>query len=196
MTFTLEMASVPDRARVVLEIWHAKNQVAEIHDPGTGLLRLEIYANPAGSRWSFDLDEWLATLTDARERLSAGRGTKEAEVVVLERDDTADGGRQAADDCEATHDGHSLIPDIWVLIMTTGGVDRDLAVFDSELKAREELPDAEMAPSVTFRVERATGAFESCSLNGTRTANALSVAGRHAQRRSARSMNMCLPTRG
>lgn len=52
------------------------------------------------------------------------------------------------------------VPDIWVLIMTTGGVDRDVAIFDSEVKARAELPDADMTAGMTFRVERATAAFE------------------------------------
>lgn len=73
MNFTLELASVPDRAHVVLEIWHAGNHVAEIRDPGNGPLQLEIYANLAGSRWTFDLDECLEALTAARQRLNGMR---------------------------------------------------------------------------------------------------------------------------
>lgn len=70
MSFTIEIASVPDREGVVAEIWWNAAQVAELRR-GTGNdMIIEIYPAHATEPWSFDLGAFLDAVGDAKARLS------------------------------------------------------------------------------------------------------------------------------
>lgn len=69
MTFTIEIASVPDRDDVVAEIWSGDAMVAELHRGTSGGVEIEIYATESHDPWSFDLASWLAVLAEAQRKL-------------------------------------------------------------------------------------------------------------------------------
>ena len=70
MSFSIEIASVPDRDGVVAEIWWDDSQVAELRRSGEGDLLIEVYAPPSGGAWSFALSAFLDALNAAQNRLA------------------------------------------------------------------------------------------------------------------------------
>lgn len=70
MSFVVEVASVPDRETVVAEIWFGDTMVAEVVGNEASNFRIEIYPNPNGAPWSFDLEAFADALKLAKERLS------------------------------------------------------------------------------------------------------------------------------
>lgn len=73
-TFTIEIASVPDRDAVVAEIWLADRLLAELRDEA-GQHRLQLYPSPSGGAWDLEPRQFLAALENARLRLErAHRG--------------------------------------------------------------------------------------------------------------------------
>lgn len=69
MSFFVDIASVPDRHEVVAEIWHKHQMVAEVRKATDATLVLELYPAETCGPWSFDLEEWLAALYEAKRRL-------------------------------------------------------------------------------------------------------------------------------
>ena len=62
------IASPSDREKLVAELIHGDEQWAEVHQE-SGDLTLELYPRRDGGLWSFALDEVLAALETARQRL-------------------------------------------------------------------------------------------------------------------------------
>jgi hypothetical protein len=69
MSFTVELASTPDRESVVAEIWCDDVMVAELHRSKSGELQLDIYAEKSSTPLSLDLKSWLAAVAEAQRRL-------------------------------------------------------------------------------------------------------------------------------
>jgi hypothetical protein len=69
MSFTIEIASVPDRDDVVAEIWRGDAMVAELQHGADGEIQLNIYSTESHDPWSFDLTSWLAILIEAKRKL-------------------------------------------------------------------------------------------------------------------------------
>ncbi|MDL1864565.1 hypothetical protein FBQ90_05075 [Betaproteobacteria bacterium PRO5] len=69
MSLKIEIASVPDQDDLVAEVWQGDKMVAEIHRSPEESLVLELYPSPNQEPWIFDLEEWMATLSEARRRL-------------------------------------------------------------------------------------------------------------------------------
>ena len=57
-------ASLPDREKVVFEIWEEDIQVAEVSYE-TGTPKIEIYPHPRGEPWNFELSEWCCVVKAA-----------------------------------------------------------------------------------------------------------------------------------
>lgn len=68
-TLTLQIASLPDRENTVSEIWFGDKQVAEVSNENHCTVLIEIFSNPDGGTWSFNLDALQAILTEAKENL-------------------------------------------------------------------------------------------------------------------------------
>lgn len=69
MNFTIEIASVPDRRGVVVEVWWGDAMVAELHRCADGGVDIEIYPAEARVPWRFELASWLAALSEAQRKL-------------------------------------------------------------------------------------------------------------------------------
>lgn len=67
--FTINVATVPDRENVVVELWCGDVQFGELSSEEQGL-RIEIYANPSGEPWTFSFAEVAKALEQAKERLA------------------------------------------------------------------------------------------------------------------------------
>jgi hypothetical protein len=65
---SVDVASPPDREKLVAEIFYDREQWAEIHQE-SGALALELYPRRDGKPWEFSFDEALAALQDAQRRL-------------------------------------------------------------------------------------------------------------------------------
>ena len=61
----LLITSPPDRKHVVVELWRANVQLAEVSNED-GILRVEIYAEPGTNRAAIPLDELEEALGRAR----------------------------------------------------------------------------------------------------------------------------------
>jgi hypothetical protein len=66
---TVILASPPDRERLVAMISCDQEQWAEIHQEA-GSLTLELYPREDGTPWEFALDDAVAALQHAQERLT------------------------------------------------------------------------------------------------------------------------------
>ncbi len=64
----VDIASPPDREKLIAEIFYDHEQWAEIHQE-TGNLTLEIYPRRDGKPWEFSFEEALAALRHAQRRL-------------------------------------------------------------------------------------------------------------------------------
>ncbi len=62
------IASVRDREELVAEIWQENMLVAELSQE-EGRLLIDIYPNPRGGPWSFQIDELLEVLQKAKSLL-------------------------------------------------------------------------------------------------------------------------------
>ena len=69
MRYTVEITSVPDREFWVAEIWDGSEMVAEISRNGGGEYSLQIYYSKEERCRNFDLVEFQASLSEAREKL-------------------------------------------------------------------------------------------------------------------------------
>jgi len=72
MKFTITIASAPELEQVYAELLVDAQNWADLTQVD-GALRLEIYPNPIGQPWAFDLDSLLAHLLDARHALLGDR---------------------------------------------------------------------------------------------------------------------------
>ena len=73
MTFTVEIASVPDREDLVAEIWADTELMAELrYDEGE--LRVQLYAPPGGRSWDVPFDQLASVLQLARQKLGPPTG--------------------------------------------------------------------------------------------------------------------------
>lgn len=67
---TSQIISLPDRENVVYEIYAGSDQVAEIsNEPDMGL-RIEIFTCPNAGYWSFDFNEFLNIIEQAKRNIS------------------------------------------------------------------------------------------------------------------------------
>lgn len=66
--FKIEISSVPDREKLVAEIWHNEKLVAEINQDSENL-EIEFYLN---DRINFDLDELMEALGTAKRKVREG----------------------------------------------------------------------------------------------------------------------------
>jgi hypothetical protein len=69
MIFSVEIASVPDREDLVAEIWLGNEMVAEMQRKPDGCFLLELYPRHHQNPWSFELQDWMEALSEARRRL-------------------------------------------------------------------------------------------------------------------------------
>lgn len=72
MQITIQLASLPDRENLVAELWYGDEQWGEVSRE-TEKLKLELYPKPSGESgkaWTFELDEVLEKLQEARTRLT------------------------------------------------------------------------------------------------------------------------------
>ena len=67
--FTIDVATVPDRDDVVVELWCGDIQFGELSLEGGGL-QIEIYPNPSGQPWRFSFEEVEKALEQAKDRLA------------------------------------------------------------------------------------------------------------------------------
>lgn len=65
----MDIASPPDREKLVAEIFYDSEQWAEIHQE-TGLLTLQLYPRRDGQPWEFSFDEAVGMLQRASRRLT------------------------------------------------------------------------------------------------------------------------------
>jgi hypothetical protein len=65
---SVDIASPPDREKLVAELFYDREQWAEINQD-SGTLRLELYPRRDGKPWDLPFDEALAVLQTAKERL-------------------------------------------------------------------------------------------------------------------------------
>jgi len=68
---TVNLASPPDRERLVAEVFLNDVQVAEINQE-SGDLSVEIYPRPDGKPWSMPYEDLLKCLESAKSRLLSG----------------------------------------------------------------------------------------------------------------------------
>jgi hypothetical protein len=68
--FSVQLASIPDHDDLVAEIWLGDKQVAELRHEADGV-RLQLYDAPNRACWDVPLEDFLAALHKARERLGA-----------------------------------------------------------------------------------------------------------------------------
>ena len=68
---SVDIASPPDREKVVAQISFDREQWAEISQE-SGNLTLELYPRRDGKPWSFGYDEAIKTLVSARKKLIVG----------------------------------------------------------------------------------------------------------------------------
>ncbi len=66
--FKINIASLPDREKLVLEIWYKNEQVAEINQE-TDEFFLEIYPPKKGNSWKFNLKEFQKIIDKGMEML-------------------------------------------------------------------------------------------------------------------------------
>jgi hypothetical protein len=66
---TINVASVPDRDNVVVELWCGDLQLGELSCEAAGL-RIEIYPDPSGKPWRFAFEELEKALEQAKSRLA------------------------------------------------------------------------------------------------------------------------------
>ena len=69
MSFTIEIASVPDRDHLVAEIWFDDSMIAELYRADDKGLTIEIYPSTSHGALNFDLKEWLGAIEEAARRL-------------------------------------------------------------------------------------------------------------------------------
>ena len=69
MPLTVEIASPPDRERIVAEIWLDDEMIAEVNAE-TEKLVVELYPRPDGTAWIVDFDDLERALGAARSRLA------------------------------------------------------------------------------------------------------------------------------
>jgi hypothetical protein len=62
------IASLPDREKVVAELWLDQEMLAEINQE-QDILMLECYPGFEGRAWAVPLDEFVAALNTAKEKL-------------------------------------------------------------------------------------------------------------------------------
>ena len=65
---SVQLASVPDRKRLVAEIWLGSEMIAEVTGENENLA-VELYARRSGSSWSLDYEQLLRALSEAKARL-------------------------------------------------------------------------------------------------------------------------------
>ena len=66
---TIDLASPPDREKLVAQISFDREQWAEVHQEA-GALTLELYPRQDGKPWEFSFDEALTALQRAQQRLT------------------------------------------------------------------------------------------------------------------------------
>jgi hypothetical protein len=62
--------SLPDRDHVVCELWQSNEQLAEIGITPDGL-KAELFGRRDGDTWNVELEDLLASLLEAKTRLSS-----------------------------------------------------------------------------------------------------------------------------
>ena len=68
MSFEIIVTDVPDRERLVAEIWLNERMVAEVNQEPDKPYFIEIY-RPALRTWEFELEPFLEAVRQARSRL-------------------------------------------------------------------------------------------------------------------------------
>lgn len=67
-SFSINLASLPDRDSVVAEVWRGKHLLAELRREA-GALRLQLYSGPNGAPWDVLHEELVQALIHAQQRL-------------------------------------------------------------------------------------------------------------------------------
>ena len=74
MSFSIEIASVPDRESWVAEIWWDDKLFAEISRQRDGTPLLEIYPRDGSGLWNFVLKAFAIALAEAQSKLGLNEG--------------------------------------------------------------------------------------------------------------------------
>ena len=69
MKIVIKIASDQERSEVYAELATENGIVADVFRDDQRVLQIEIYPTESGSSWTFDLDEWLEALAEARRAL-------------------------------------------------------------------------------------------------------------------------------
>ena len=68
--FKIEIASVSDRDECVAEVWYGDELFAELRQEPDGIY-VQLYVPPSRVRWDLPIEDVIAVLNTARERLRA-----------------------------------------------------------------------------------------------------------------------------
>ena len=67
-SFSINLASLPDRDSVVAEVWRGKHLLAELRREGDAL-RLQLYPRPNGAPWDVPHPDFVQALMHAQQQL-------------------------------------------------------------------------------------------------------------------------------
>lgn len=67
-TLRINIASPPDREKLVAEVFFGDEQVAELNQE-TGELQVEIYPRPSAKPWVLSYSDFVTALSQAKQRL-------------------------------------------------------------------------------------------------------------------------------
>jgi len=71
MSFSIEIAIVPDRKFPVAEIWFGDEMVAELNYENQDAIVVEVYGRKSETKWCFEFESWLSILEQAQSLLKA-----------------------------------------------------------------------------------------------------------------------------
>ena len=70
----ITIASLPDREKIVAELWQGNDHFAEINQEGE-ILMVEVYPRPDGKPWAIPFEELVSALREATTRLGPDSST-------------------------------------------------------------------------------------------------------------------------
>ena len=65
LSFSVQVASSPNRDELVTEFWWNDRMVAEVRRGADDNRYIDLYPSPSRIPWSFRLEEWLAVMKEA-----------------------------------------------------------------------------------------------------------------------------------
>jgi hypothetical protein len=69
MKFKIILTTCPERDTRIAEIWHGDSLIVDLEPQISKAIKINIYSCLKTPCWELDLDEWINTLTEAKETL-------------------------------------------------------------------------------------------------------------------------------